>query len=119
MIYAIHAVGSDSVKFGVARNVAKRLANLQIGSHLELRVLAEADWPDEAETKIHRLLRASHTRGEWFRLDKEVVNLIALMKEGRYEKINGLFSESNSFAVRRLRQLLHLTKEDLGVWRAA
>jgi tRNA U38,U39,U40 pseudouridine synthase TruA len=116
VIYAIHAVGTNFVKFGKANNVKRRLAALQTSNPLELRVLAQADWPDSAEARIHALLRHSSVRGEWFSLDKLAVNLVALMREpdglDKLEEMgDGLMGQST------LKRLFRLTKEDLGVWR--
>lgn len=118
MIYAIHAVGTKLVKFGKAKDVARRLTNHQVSCPYELRVLASCDWPDEMEAKIHRLLEAEWVRGEWFKLEKLPINLIAMMKEkDGLEQFNSLWAEpSHKLATGRLGRFVRMTKEDLGVW---
>jgi hypothetical protein len=114
VIYAIHAVGSNFVKFGKAKRVKKRLDTHQIGCPLQLKLLAEADWPDLAEGKIHRLLWGSRERGEWFRMDKPVLNVIALMNEpGGLERLETVLVHGvGSLAARRLKKILDMTEED-------
>lgn len=66
MIYAIRAVGTKYIKVGKAKDVAKRLVTLETGCPYELSVEAIADWPDGAETMIHKLLAEHNVKNEWF-----------------------------------------------------
>lgn len=66
MIYAIEAIGTGFIKFGRAKSVSKRLRELEVGSPFELGIVAAANWPDGAETAIHRYLAKNLERGEWF-----------------------------------------------------
>ena len=80
MIYAVEAVGTGYVKFGVAVDMRKRIEMLQIGCPFELMVLAQCDGGRKEEREIHiRLIDAKH-RGEWFRLDDSVKAVIADMR---------------------------------------
>lgn len=81
MIYAIEAEGTGFVKFGKARDVLKRLGNLQIGSPYRLKLIASADWPDAEESLIHLFLEDSHERGEWFRREGRCQQVIDLMRD--------------------------------------
>lgn len=86
MIYAIHAVGTQFVKFGRAGNPIQRLAGLQTAVPYDLKMIACASWPDEEEPLIHIHLSESHVRGEWFKRDQTVEKIIGLLRDGQ----NGL-----------------------------
>lgn len=83
MIYAIRAVGTEFIKFGVAASARKRLEMLQTGCPHELQLLASRAGDRETENYIHvRLLKANcHHRGEWFRSCLETKAIIKEMKE--------------------------------------
>lgn len=84
MIYAIHAIGTEYIKFGKAASVGKRLRDLSICNPLELEIVAIADWPDEAERSIHKALEQHNHRGEWFKDSEDTKTVIELMtKKGR------------------------------------
>jgi hypothetical protein len=120
VIYAIHAVDTEFVKFGKADKIKRRLINLQVSSPHELRVIAQADWPDSAEALIHALLRQSRVRGEWFRLDKPTIGILGLMREeAGLSKLEELGSGPPVMGSNTLKRLFHLTKEDFGIWRTS
>lgn len=79
MIYALHAVGTEFIKFGVTRNIERRLAAHQVSCPHELAVVATAPWPDSAECRIHNLLRSQCVRGEWFKYGGIAATIIELM----------------------------------------
>ena len=81
MIYIIAAAGSPFVKIGKSRGIG-RLDDLQVGCPYQLAYLAIADWPDSDEKKIHRVLRHSRERGEWYRRGVDVDRLINHMHSG-------------------------------------
>jgi hypothetical protein len=59
------------IKIGVARDVMRRLNELQIGNPLELVLLASFKANSEAhaywlEKNLHRFFKEDHIRGEWF-----------------------------------------------------
>ena len=70
-VYAIRA--GDYVKIGVARNVKRRLLEMQIGCPYELRIVYA--WPRSDpfgyEAWLHKQLHDKHYRGEWFILTDE------------------------------------------------
>lgn len=83
MIYAIRAKGTKFVKFGVAKDVGKRLMAHQVSCPLELEIIATADWPHTVEAKIHNLLRPLCVRGEWFRYEALAVKIVRVMLDGK------------------------------------
>lgn len=65
-IYLIHAIGSDFYKIGSAKDVRKRLCNLQTACPFALKLLSTRDGDIPSEQAIHSHLKAFHVRGEWF-----------------------------------------------------
>lgn len=85
MIYAIEAIGSGFIKFGKAKSVGRRLGELDTSCPHELTILAVADWPDwpdGAETAIHKYLEPMHAKGEWFKDSQITREVIAWMVNG-------------------------------------
>jgi hypothetical protein len=77
--YSVYAIGSGkAVKVGYARNVARRLAELQTGSPEELIIwttltrLTRKE-AQEIERRAHKALADCRTRGEWFKADLDAV----------------------------------------------
>lgn len=58
---------SGLVKIGRARNIWKRLAQLQIGNHETLSMIGSLAGGRGLELEIHELLADTRVRGEWFR----------------------------------------------------
>jgi hypothetical protein len=76
----IYAIGSAAfVKIGKTNDVVRRLTSLQVGSPLDLEVLACADWPDKEEGRIHTFLWSHHKRGEWFDRVEEVEQIVGYL----------------------------------------
>lgn len=67
-VYFIQAVSGGLVKIGVTQyDVRHRLASLQTGSPVELRIVKTIDnVPRARETEIHQHFAAHRVRGEWF-----------------------------------------------------
>jgi hypothetical protein len=81
MIYAIRAVGTEFVKFGIADNVGNRLKQLDTGCPHELHIEALANWPNGHESAIHRYLRDHCEKFEWFRDSQRTQDVIAWMRD--------------------------------------
>jgi hypothetical protein len=65
-IYFIQAGDDGPVKIGLARDVWKRLSNLQTGVPTRLRLLGIIDGSAQKEKLLHRQFAAHRLRGEWF-----------------------------------------------------
>lgn len=63
-VYAIRA--GQRVKIGVAKHPHRRLAAMQIGSPVDLELLATLPGGFELEAAIHDALQPYHSHGEWF-----------------------------------------------------
>jgi predicted nucleic acid-binding Zn ribbon protein len=108
-VYVIGVVGdSDSViKIGYARSVEERLKVLQIGSPVMLEVIASADGRISHEQRLHRMLMASKSHGEWFRRTPEVIRMVDII---RSNQLLEWFAERGP----RARAIKHL-REQIGV----
>lgn len=83
MIYAVKC--GKWIKFGKANSVRDRLAELQVGNPYKLKVLAVANWPDDHEGIVHRILAKHRHQGEWFVdciASREIVNYMKDELEG-------------------------------------
>jgi hypothetical protein len=70
-VYFVRA--GDRVKIGKAKDVHKRLTDLQTSAPHKLELLAVAAGGYDEEGAYHRLFARSRLVGEWFRLDAEIV----------------------------------------------
>ena len=80
MIYAIQA-GDGPIKIGKSRKVSSRLKELQVSSHLDLKLLAECNWHDQNEVILHEYLKDSYIRGEWFDPTEKVMLVVEFLKK--------------------------------------
>ena len=78
-VYCVEGV-PGWVKIGKAKNIAKRMRDLQIGSPVPLRLVAVLSQNTADESKLHHRWRHLRSSGEWFRLDNE---LAAFVREAR------------------------------------
>jgi DNA-binding Xre family transcriptional regulator len=69
-VYAIGIEGTALVKIGVARDVQRRLKELQTGVPYRLEVLhqEQVEQPHLVESALHDILEVVRQRGEWFEL---------------------------------------------------
>lgn len=74
-VYAIQGDG-PFVKIGRASNIRQRLGDLQIGRAQPLGLLAVLSHDPKKEHAFHHELRAWRVRGEWFRLEGEVLTML-------------------------------------------
>jgi predicted GIY-YIG superfamily endonuclease len=72
-VYMIRCCNKDGfIKIGVAKNIAKRLENLQIGCPYPLKLIASIRCESvkhaySMESNLHGLFKKQRIRGEWFR----------------------------------------------------
>ena len=80
-VYFIQANGpSGPVKIGyTGRRVSQRLAEGQTFAPEELTVLVEAPGTPADEAKLHRLFAPLRLRGEWFRYEGELRELVMML----------------------------------------
>ena len=82
MIYFVE--GGDLVKIGMAEDVPARVARMQTGSPIQLRLLGSMPGDRDVERALHRRFRDLRVRGEWFRRADELHAYIESGFEGPY-----------------------------------
>ena len=77
VVYFIIAGTNGPIKIGTARRdlVMKRLFYLQVGNHLDLRILRTIPGDFKIEKRLHDYFRSDHIRGEWFHYNKEMLTI--------------------------------------------
>ncbi len=76
-VYFIQASKTKHIKIGTTRGSAKeRMASLQTGSPVKLKLLAEIDGDARTEAALHRLFAADRVRGEWFNPSDDLLNYL-------------------------------------------
>lgn len=79
MVYFIEATGLDLVKIGAARNLARRLKELQTGCPVPMKVWGGilTDDPPGLERRLHHQFAEHRSRGEWFALAEPLQSFMA------------------------------------------
>lgn len=77
-VYFVLDQVTDAVKIGATFNVAKRLATLRACSPVPLTLLGVIRGGGlELETRLHQHFARDRLHGEWFRMSKEIAELIS------------------------------------------
>lgn len=98
MVCCIYVIGGESgaVKVGIAESPERRLADLQMGSPVRLRVLYAGEMScrriaRRAEALAHHYLKAHREHGEWFNVEAlAAVNVIILAAHMRNSRLRHL-----------------------------
>lgn len=76
LVYFIEAANVAMVKIGIAKNVEKRLVDLQTASPVKLRIIATLPGGMKLEKELHRQFGHLRSHGEWFHLTDEILTYI-------------------------------------------
>jgi hypothetical protein len=95
-VYVIGSPEPRIVKIGYSTAPEKRLWFLQVGSPVELRLLAVFEGSQDLEAALHRYFGACHVRGEWFELGDDPV---AVVREAVALGLAGLRSSAGPTAI--------------------
>jgi hypothetical protein len=79
-VYFIQCSGTDFVKIGFTKSgsVKSRMDHLQVGNPYELRLLGTVSGvSSQVEKEIHTHFHDYHHRGEWFRSDPVILEIIS------------------------------------------
>jgi hypothetical protein len=71
-IYLIQSGGTGPVKIGLTTNPAKRVAQLQTGNPMPLKLVAQIAGDRSVEGHLHRAFGRFHLTGEWFNPAPEI-----------------------------------------------
>lgn len=80
-VYFVQAGDGGNIKIGVSGNPETRVAGLQTGSDEPLRILATIPGGRAVEKELHRRFAALRVKGEWFRPEQELLDLIRTSAE--------------------------------------
>jgi len=75
-VYFVQEVESGAIKIGWSSNLRKRVLALQAYSPNKLKLLAAFEGTLDTEKKVHESFKEYRIRGEWFRPEKELLDLI-------------------------------------------
>ena len=82
MIYLIKTKGNDFYKIGyTSDSINKRLKSIQTGCPYKLKVINKINGSMEQEKILHTLFKEYRTQGEWFKLNKEHLNILVNVME--------------------------------------
>lgn len=76
MIYFVQDGEDGPIKIGYSDDVVRRIAELSIGAHRELRVLLVISGEIEQEKQLHDRFSFAHKKGEWFWPVNELLSFI-------------------------------------------
>jgi hypothetical protein len=77
-VYFLQGVTGGCVKIGFTMyDPRRRMADLQTGSPVVLRIIHTLDAPRSAERWAHARFSGSHSHGEWFRPTADLLDFIA------------------------------------------
>lgn len=78
VVYLVQAGDGGPIKIGYAHNLRHRLAVLQTGNHVELRVIGWIENGSRSvERAVHVELAADRLRGDWFNPTRSVMAFAA------------------------------------------
>jgi hypothetical protein len=80
---AVYFIGGDegAIKIGVSIAPLERLATMQMGCPIPLRILALVEGGTGLEKEYHRRFTEDRSHGEWFHRSPEILAEIALLNE--------------------------------------
>ena len=87
-IYFVQGESGGAIKIGTTLNPVTRMQSLQTGFPEELKLLAVIPGDAERERKIHEYFGKFRLKGEWFKPEAELINMIDKMKT-KYPTLNG------------------------------
>jgi hypothetical protein len=76
-VYFVQALDGDGhIKIGTAKDVAARIADLQVATPFRLELIGKVEGGRALEQKLHRKLEKFCVGGEWFKPNRDVRNEI-------------------------------------------
>lgn len=80
-IYFIACPENGLVKIGQAKNIEKRLSSLRTSSPVEIRLAAAVRFVPECEQWMHAAFRHLRVKGEWFRAEPELIEMMRTARD--------------------------------------
>lgn len=83
--FALAEFGEEQfAKIGFAKNIRKRLSQIQTGCPAKIEMLGYLPGDRKAEANLHRQCAAHRVFGEWFRIDGPVFHLMILCCDNQH-----------------------------------
>ena len=101
-VYYIHAPEVGLVKIGFAADVAKRLRTLRSVSPARVVLIAVEDGDMALELQRHKQFNHLRERGEWFRVEPELIDHIESLRPAGVDE-DGLLRSLPTFRASRRR----------------
>jgi hypothetical protein len=111
MIYFVQTDDNRFIKVGKANDPRQRLASLQTGSPVRLKLIGAIPGGHETEHAIHQRFQALRTYGEWFRASDDLLDYITQVLAAQR---SDPFSAFDALALYEPR-LLDLYREIIGI----
>lgn len=83
-IYFLEAGKDGPIKIGFAKDVRKRVKDMQSGNHLPLNVILEIPGDYLNEGQFHDLFARHNIRGEWFQRHQDILEVIEMLTVRKY-----------------------------------
>jgi hypothetical protein len=106
MIYFIES--GDYVKVGYTSDIKNRYKKYVTENPNQIKLLATFKGGYDTEKKIHRQLKEYHHRGEWFKFNDEVRELLIQIKKENANNIEPVHIKKKKNKSRHLETLSHL-----------
>lgn len=87
VVYVVQPEAMQMVKIGSARDVNKRVTDLQAGCPVGLRVVAQLVCIKTMEFMIHAAFQEERRHNEWFALSPRLIDFIGHMRTGNKQAI--------------------------------
>lgn len=107
-VYFIQEEHTRCIKIGQSKDVKKRLSILQSAHPSLLQLLGTVEGGKQEERYLHAYFSEHHVRGEWYRADQEILDLINLPADKQRE-----FLENAKDEIVGGRQIVLTVKEEL------
>lgn len=91
-IYFIQWGKGGPIKIGRARDLYRRLSELQIACFVDLRVLYHFQGHPDVELSFHEILAPHRLRGEWFKR-KPVLELLEVVRGKDWTDVHALLAD--------------------------
>lgn len=81
IVYFIQTGQYGNIKIGYTKYLAQRIKTLQTGCAENLQLLGFINGDKGKERALHKQFREYHIKGEWFKLNSELIEYINLHSE--------------------------------------
>lgn len=86
-IYFVYAKENRAVKIGMSDHPRARLVDLQVSNPSDLEIVTCIRARPELEPALHDHFKSTHIRGEWFRVNEDLITLFDDLSEGKKHKL--------------------------------